>query len=67
MEDANFVEEHYGNAAALAFADFCAKLPKQSLDVAPLNVRADRVSADCFERSSMLLLHCANGTIYWYS
>ena len=51
MEDTNFVEEHDSDAAALAFTDFCAKLLKQCLNIAPLNVRVDRVSADCFEGS----------------
>ena len=66
MEDTNFVEEHNSDAAALAFTDFCAKLLKQCVNVAPLNVRADRVSTDCFERSLMLSLHCSHSTIYWY-
>ena len=66
MEDTNFVEEHNSDAAALAFTDFCAKLLKQCLNIASLNVRADRVSTDCFERTLMLSLHCNNGTIYRY-
>ena len=66
MEDANFVEEHYSDAAALAFADFCAKLLKQCLNVAPLNIRAQRMSTDCLKRSLMLSLPCSNSTIYWY-
>ena len=67
MEDAYFVEEHNSDAAALAFTCFCSKkLLKQCLNIAPLNVRADRVSIDCFERSLMLSLHCPNSTTYWY-
>ena len=66
MEDTNFVEEHHRNTATLAFTDFCAKLLKQSLDIAPLNIRAHRMSTDCFERSLVLSLHCSDGTIYWY-
>ena len=66
MEDTNFVEEHNSNAATLAFTDFCAKLLKQRLDIAPLNVRAHRVNADRFERSLVLSLHRTHSTIYWY-
>ena len=66
MEDANFVEEHYRNAATLAFTDFRPKLLKQCLNVAPLNVRAHRMSTDCFEGSLVLSLHSTHSTIYWY-
>ena len=66
MKDANFVEEHNSDAAALAFTDFCAKLLKQCLNIAPMNVRVDRVSTDCFERSLMLSPQCSHSTIYWY-
>ena len=47
MEDANFVEEHDSDTAALTFTDFCANLLKQCLNIAPLNVRTDWVSALC--------------------
>ena len=66
MEDANFVEKHYSDAAAFALTDFCAKLLKQCLNIAPLNIRAYRVSTDCFERSLVLSLHWTHSTIYWY-
>ena len=54
MEDANFVKEHDSDAATLAFTDFRSKLLKQCLNIAPLNVRVDRVSALCSARFSLL-------------
>jgi hypothetical protein len=57
MKDPHLFKQDNGNATALAFGDFGAKLDEQSLYVTPLEVSACGPSEDQFERALMLPLH----------
>jgi len=62
MEYTYLPEENDSHPATFTLGDFCAKFPKQDLDVAPLNIGAGRVSEQEFERALMLPLHAYG----WY-
>ena len=66
MKDSHFTEQDHSDAASFALADFRPKLPKEGLDVLPLDVCAGWVSEDCVERALMLPLHEFYGTTKEY-
>lgn len=57
MEDTHFVEQDNSDTASFAFDDFGSEFSEERLDVAPLNVRADGMSANRLQSPLMLSLH----------
>ena len=66
VEDTNFVEQDDGDAASFTFADLGPEIQEQRLDIAPLNVCADRMRTYDLKRSLVLPFHMNNGTIKEY-
>ena len=68
MEDSNLAEQDYGDAISFAFDDFGPEFAEKAFNVAPLNVRADRMGVDRRQRSLVRSLHTKmvprKGTIF---
>ena len=57
MEDSNLAEQDYGDATSFAFNDFGHENAKETFNVAPLDVRAERMGVDRLQRSLVRSLH----------
>ena len=58
MENANFGEQDYCDAAAFSLTDLGSKFNKERLNITPLNVGARRSREDQFKNALVSTLHC---------
>ena len=66
MKHAHFAKQNDGHPASLPLADLRAQFAKQSLDVAPLDVRARGMREDRGQRTLVLALRGFDGTTNRY-
>jgi len=66
VKDPNLVEKDNSYATAFALADVGSEFGEERFDLAPTDVRARRVSEDCFKDLLVLPLPQSHGTIKQY-